>query len=312
MLIFSPVALMKGVKTRFLRKFVETRTDLLKLATILPSDSDLETYAWMDELPRMHEFLTERRIVGLGDTTYQVPNRKFESTLAVKRDHLDDQKIQMVTMRINELAAEAKGHPMSLMVEQLVNGTSATAANEDGTTRSNVCYDGGAFFSTSHPVRGVQTSTQSNLLTGSGTSISQLSADLASVKTRMSRIVDAGGKPWRRQWGEMVIVAPPDLELPFRTVLEASEISASDNMQKGAASLIIAPELTDVNDWYVLHVGGELKPLCFQERSGVEFAAQDDPNANESAFLREVYYYGTRYRGAGAYGFWQDAHKVSN
>lgn len=313
MLMHSPVSLLKGVRSRFIRTFNETRTDLLMLATMLSSDSDVETYAWIDELPRMREFLTERRITGLGDARYDVANRKFESTIGVKRDHLSDSKIDMINMRISELAKEAKGHPMTLLAEQLVNGVSASVTDsESGAIRSNVCYDGEAFFSATHPARGVLTATQSNLSAGTGTSVAQLSADLAAVKTVMSRRLDAGGKPFRRQWVQIAIVAPPDLEQNFKTVLESDLISNTTNVQKGQAQLVIMPELTDINDWYVLHVGGELKPLGFQLREPVEFASQDDPESNESAFMREVYTYGTRYRGAALYGLWQDAHKVTN
>ncbi len=310
-LIFSPASLLKGVKTRFMRKYVETRTDLLKLATTVSSDTDLETYAWMNELPNMREFLTERRIVGLGDQRYEILNRKFEQTLGVQRDHLSDGKTQLIQGRINEMAALAKGHPLSLMTEQLVNGIATTVANEDGILRNNACADGGAFFSNAHPAYGLAPA-QSNLLAGSGTSISALTADLGTIRARFARILDAGGRAWRKAWGEFVIVAPPELEIAFETILKATQIDATDNIMKGKFSLVTDPGLVDTEDWYVLHTGGELKPLVFQEREPVEFASLDDPENNESAFMREIYYFGTRYRGAGAYGFWQDAQKVNN
>lgn len=311
-LIHSPVALMKGMRTRFLRKFVETRTDLLRLATILPSDTDIENYAWIDELPRMREFLTERQVTGLADARYDVENRTFESTMSVKRTHLADGKVAMIRMRLDEMAAEAKGHPMTLMAEQLANGHLTTVTTDDGTVRRNVCYDGGAFFSTGHPARGQQVGTQSNLMAGSGTGVAALSADWAAVKSRFGRIVDAGGKAWRRSWGEIIIVCPPELENAWKTVLEADLISNTSNVQKGQASYMVMPELTDQNDWYALHVGGELKPICFQSREDVEFVSLDDPEVHEPTFFRDLNYYGARYRGAGAYGFWQDAQKVTN
>jgi len=301
MLTYSAVSLLKGLKTNFLRQFQATASNVAMIASILKSDSDYETYGFLGELPQVREFLAERQVVGLQDASYIVRNRTWESTLGVKREDLEDDKLGALPVRIGEMAANAKQHAMTLLAETLAAGDSTN------------CYDGTPFFYDSHPARGQQTAVQDNLLTGSGTSVSNLSTDLALGKARLKRQLDEGGKPFRSSWGKIVVCAPPELEHSFQSILnpEATMISNSSNVQRGEYELLIMPELTNASDWYMLHVGGVLKPLILQERKPVEFTAMDS-STDEAFFMRGIAMYGTYGRYAGAYGMWQDAVKIDN
>jgi phage major head subunit gpT-like protein len=270
------------------------------LAEEISSDSNLETYGWMGETPAVREFLTEREVRGMSETSYVVQNKEWEATIGVKRTDIEDDKLGALPTRIKGLAARAKAHADKLMFQTLENGSSATLG---------LCYDGTAFFGNSHTARGEQTAAQDNLLASAGTSVANLKTDLGAAIAQMRGFVDEAGEPFNPVLGELAVVAPPALEFPFREVLNASFSADATNVYQGAAKLVIAPHLTDAADWYLLHLGGIIKPLIFQNRSAIEFEALEA--GTESNFMRGLNYYGTRGRYNMAYGFWQDAVKVA-
>lgn len=58
--------------------------------------------------------------------------------------------------------------------------------------------------------------------------------------------------------------------------------------------------------WFLLSLNGTLKPFILQERVPADFEEITDGKA-ESVFMRDLFLYGTRWRGNAGYGFWQQA-----
>lgn len=293
------VSLEKGLRSIFIAAMLSQPGSIANdIATTVPSDADLETYGWMDSLPQVREFLTERQISGLGEARYQIQNREWELTIGVKRKDIKDDRLGALPIRIGQMAEQADDHKNQLVVDTLVAGDSTAG------------YDGANYFSTTHPNRG-SSGVQSNLHTGTGTTTAQFRADFQSVMTAKRRRRDEAGKPFRRRFGRMLVLIPPELETVAREALQAPIlVGGGTNVMVNQADIIIVPELADTNDWYVLHVGGVLKPIIFQLREGVEFSALE--GESESGFMRNAYYYGTYARYGAGYGFWQDADKVTN
>lgn len=81
------------------------------------------------------------------------------------------------------------------------------------------------------------------------------------------------------------------------------------NVLQGALDLIVTPYITGYQ-WFVLDTTREIRAVILQERSDVpvEFSALDNPNTNESVFMRDVIYYGVRARYGVGYGLWQLAY----
>lgn len=291
----SSVSLLKGLRANFIKAFVAMQSLVPMLCEEISSDSNLETYGWLGETPAVREFLTEREIRGMSETSYQVQNKEWEATIGVKRTDIEDDKLGALPIRIKGLAARAKQHADKLLFQTIeANGT---------------CYDGTAFFGNSHTARGEQTAAQDNLLASQGTSVANLKADLALAMAAMRGFVDEAGEPFHPVLGELAVLAPPALEFSFREVLNASFSADASNVYQGAAKLIVSPYLTDAADWYLLHLGGIIKPFIFQNRSPIEFEALEA--GTESNFMRGLNYYGTRGRYNMAYGFWQDAVKIA-
>ena len=67
-------------------------------------------------------------------------NKKFEATLEIPADWVKFDKTGQINVKMNELATRAASHWAGLLSSLIING------------ESGVCYDGYAFFSTSHPI----------------------------------------------------------------------------------------------------------------------------------------------------------------
>ncbi|MCK3654908.1 head protein [Pasteurellaceae bacterium Macca] len=66
----------------------------------------------------------------------------------------------------------------------------------------------------------------------------------------------------------------------------------------------------DAPAWYVFDDKNVIKPLIFQERTKPEFEAKFDPSKSDTVFMEDQYLWGSRYRCAAGFGFWQLAHKA--
>ena len=113
-----------------------------KIAMVVPSSSRENVYPWLGTLPSMRKWAGDRVIRNLSTHDYSIKNEKFESTLAVKRDDLEDDQVGIYGPLFRDMGAEAGNHPNRLVFAALSKGHELT------------CYDGQYFFDTDHPVAG--------------------------------------------------------------------------------------------------------------------------------------------------------------
>lgn len=265
-----------------------------------PSTTDTETYAWLGTVPQMREFIDTRAYQSLLSYNYSIKNRKWELTIGVDRTTIDDDRYNMIRPRIAQMGQEAARYPALLAAQTLVAGTSTTG------------YDGVNFFATTH-VEG-SSGTQSNNLTGTGTTLSAVRADLISARTAMRRFKDDQGRPMNLQ--PDLVVIPPDLQDVFEQLINTNIIALSSGTQQsnvlmGAVDIMVDANLTDLNDWFLLDTGEILKPLVYQLREPAEFTARERPD-DPKVFDTDQYAYGVRARFSFGYMLWQTAIHVSN
>jgi phage major head subunit gpT-like protein len=150
-------AAQRGFKTNFQTGFAGYTALYTLLATIVPSSAAVEDYGWLGSIPKLREWIGDRHVHGLSSKHYQIRNRKFELTIGVSRDDIEDDKLGLYRPRFEMMGASAAEHPDEVLFE-VING--AWAAN---------CYDGQFFFDTDHPVGkpGLETSV-SNMQAGAG------------------------------------------------------------------------------------------------------------------------------------------------
>jgi len=131
-----------------------------RVAMDVPSTTKVEEYGWLGKWPKIREWIGERVINNMAVNAFQVRNRKFESTVEVDIDDIEDDNIGMYTPMFSELGAATAAFPDELTWPLLKAGF------------TGLCYDGRPFFDASHPVLmadGVTLGTVSNTGGGSGT-----------------------------------------------------------------------------------------------------------------------------------------------
>jgi phage major head subunit gpT-like protein len=125
-----------------------------QIATLVPSMTAENLYAWLKQFPQLREWVGDRFIEKMATEAYRLPNKKFESTVEVSRDSIEDDQFGVYSPMFQEMGFAAAEHP-----DHLVFGAVAAGFDE-------LCYDGQPFFDTDHPVGdGVV----SNMQAGGGT-----------------------------------------------------------------------------------------------------------------------------------------------
>lgn len=151
-------ALYTAVKTNF-QIGRQTYTQLWpKIATLVPSTTAVETYAWLGEFTRLREWIGERQINRMKAHGYTLANKKFEGTEAIGREYVEDDTYGVLMPKFQDMGYAAATHPDEMTFALLLAGF------------DNLCYDGQNFFDTDHPVGDEgQEQSVSNMQAGAGT-----------------------------------------------------------------------------------------------------------------------------------------------
>lgn len=288
-----PNLLEAGLRAVFFDAYESAVGDWERIATVVPSEQDTEKYAWLGSVPKMREFKDERVPAGLLEHCYSIVNKTWESSIAVDRAALEDDQYGQIKLRVQSLADEARRHQDELVFSLLKDGF------------AGLCYDGQYFFDTDHAEG--ESGSQSNKGT---TALSATS--LQTAITSMSKFKDDKG----RIMGVVpdTLVVPPDLKWTAMELLEswlapdtaANKTDNRRNVLRNSLDLVVSPYLTDANDWFLLCTRRIVKPVIFQSRIPVEFAALE--GNSENGFMRDQYVYGVRARYNVGYGLWQLAY----
>lgn len=128
-----------------------------RVATMVPSSTETEDYAWLGEWPTLREWIGDRQVKSLSASSYSVKNKPFEGSVGIKRSKLEDDLYGIYGPMFTEMGRSAAVHPDQLVFALLAAGFSTN------------CYDGQYFFDSDHPVGiGANATTVSNVQTGSG------------------------------------------------------------------------------------------------------------------------------------------------
>ena len=133
-------AIYRGFKTAFKGAFAGVEPDWQKVATLVPSTTKTENYGWLASWPQLREWIGDRQIKSLQAFGYSITNKKFESSIGVPRDDIEDDTFGVFGNMFAEMGYAAATHPDSLVFSTLAAGA------------STVCYDGQYFFDVDHPV----------------------------------------------------------------------------------------------------------------------------------------------------------------
>lgn len=121
------------------------------VATEIPSATKINQYNFLGAFPAIREWIGDRHINKLKAHGYSITNKKYEATVEVEVDDLEDDQIGMYGTMF-----DAYGRAVSVFPDSLL-ATLVAAAH------TTLCYDGQFFLDTDHPVG---SSTTQNYNTG--------------------------------------------------------------------------------------------------------------------------------------------------
>lgn len=143
MAIITPAlitSLRAGYSKSFQDALASTPTDWARIATRVPSSNTSNTYGWLGQFPKLREWVGDRVAKDMAASGYQIANKLYEGTVAVRRVDIEDDNVGIYTPLFSEMGRAAAAHPDELVFGLLAAG------------ESTLCYDGQNFFDTDHPV----------------------------------------------------------------------------------------------------------------------------------------------------------------
>ena len=285
-------ALQVTIDLRFKQAYNAVNPISTRLASTIPSGARGNVYPMHAKLAKLRQWEGERKVVNAKCYRYNLDNEKYELTLEVDRDDIEDDNIGVYSMVIDDMGQQSRLWPDDLVFAAILAGGTETA------------YDGAAFFSNSHTLG---SETIDNLFASTA-----LTADnFAAARAAMMEYSGEDGESLRVR--PDVILVPPALEVKARKIVQASTIvesgAAVDNVLRGLCEVVVAPQLSTSaggldTTWYLLDTSRPIRPFIFQQRMAPELVSLTSPN-DEHVILRDKYLYGVKARGAAGYGpFW--------
>lgn len=138
--------LYQGFNASFKEGFGQADSDYETLTLQVKSSTREEQYGWLGQFPGFTEWVGERTVRSIREHGYVIKNRKFESTVEVKRDDIEDDAYGVYSAMFAEMGRSAASHPAELVYATLKSGFDTK------------CYDGQYFFDTDHDVSGASVS----------------------------------------------------------------------------------------------------------------------------------------------------------
>lgn len=288
----------KGFNTIFTRGKMAAQAQSFwsQIAMQTTSTGEDETYAELEKIPRMREWIGDREFHNLVANAQKLVNRDFEDSFEVDRNKIEDDKLGIFSPSIEMLGMQVGKLPDDLVVAALLAGTTTTTA------------DGQYFFDTDHPVKPSDplSATQRNYYS-SGKALTAANYEL--VRAEMMGLLGEDGKPLGIV--PNLLVVPPALDATAKRIVMADkDASGATNINQGTARHLMIPDLAAYSTaWYLMDTRFPIKPLIYQERRAAEFQAYTNSRDAE-VFKRKKYQYGADARGAAGYGWWALAFKA--
>lgn len=272
-----------GYSSVYNKAFETAKTNYQEFSTTVPSSTAEQSYKWLGQMPQMREWIGERQIQALAAYDYTLKNKKFEMTVAVPRDDIEDDQYGVYTPMFGNMGESAALHPDNLCFQALKDGF------------EKPCYDGLPFFSDNH---------KSGDKTFSNLSHENLSVE-AFEKARTAIMSITGDQGKSLNLVPNLLIVSPTNEKMARLILEADQVEGTTNVNKGLAKLLVATELADMpNVWFLGVTNRFIKPIIYQDRKKIKltsYTKDDDMNV----FLNDEFVWGVDGRSNAGYSFWQ-------
>ena len=302
-MIISPAtlnALFTGFETKWWQAYEQTPVFWQELASLQPSTTEFQTFAWPARIPVMRQWLGARVANNMAPyvTTYQ--NIDYEVSETIGRNKIEDDQYDVFATPLLQMLAEgAKKQPDYLLIDALQNGTATTI------------WDNQNFFDAAHPVdmRNSALGTQANNFTTKALTLD----NYADVFTKMESFKGENGKPLRIKPDTLIV--PPALRTIAQQILFGdslapttmggiTQVGANTNVWKNSAKLLVLPELgNEATTWYLADTSKVVKPFVWTLRKPAEFTYLNNPT-DQNVYQRNEFDFGVHMRGNLGYALW--------
>lgn len=294
-----PNAVAAKVRREFMRMMDAPVPDdnLLNLiALTIPSDGDYEDYAWLGDLPSMEEWIGERQLKDLKEYNYSLKNKKWEVSIQVDRETVEDDRLGVILPRVKGMVDEVKRHRLWIVFRTLGLGFTQKG------------YDGVYFFSASHPTNTSAdvSSTFSNL-----GSLPMTYDNVQTTITYMQSQKNDRGKSLRIDpnvcvcGSNMRVTAEEIFNSEYLPYVGSNDNQMNRNPLYKKCQVVLSDDFKDAcgssgeNSWVLLDTSKSVKPLVFQDRQNARFLSLG-PNS-DMGFMRDKFAYGVDCRDNAGY-----------
>lgn len=240
--------------------------------------SERNTYTWFGTTPIMEDVTHDQvTLGGLARYNFTIVNREYQAGLEITRAAMERDQLNLHRPRIADLGREAARHPGELIFNLFETPGDA--------------FDGTAFFADTRVIG--ESANIDNSLAGTGLTVANLQTDLGLGRSAMRQFQDDRGRP--QNLIPNTIVCPPALEQTFWQALNVNQgqqtnpaipVGVDGVWSQAGYSVVVNPYLTEVDDWYLLHVGqGENRPFIWQVEKMPVLEGITSPNT-EAGMIR--------------------------
>lgn len=291
-------ATLDALRTRFSMQFAAayegTEVWHDKVATTVPSDSKSNTYGWKAMQTRLREWIGARVAQNLSEHSYVLTNKKFEGTVELDRDDIEDDNLGIfASMTIPDLGNAARKHP-DLLIADLLHSNSGAGPT---------AFDGKAFFADDHPTYAQAQFTQTYDNLNLATTLDQ--DGVSTAWATMTSYTGENGMPLGVMPTHLIV--PPQLRKRAQVVMQSTTYALPgsiatvgsatvDNALRGWMDIIVIPELAlDPTFWYMADLSKPIKPLLYQVRDQAQLVARINPE-DPKVFDQDKFTWGVRNR----------------
>lgn len=283
-----------NIKTTFNKAFEKKSEDASwrDIAMEVPSSTSKESYKWLSRWPKFVPWVGRKNIKSLQAYKYEIENEKFESTIAVAKDDIEDDNLNGLDISAKGSAQTAAEFPLDL-VRKVVKGMFV-----------NKCLDGQPFIDTDHPM----TDADGNDYSVSNKGTAKLACDTLAAAEASFGVGYNAMINFKDEEGEYLETTPDTLMVgtklwtKAKLLMEAEKFAdGSENPYKGLCKVKLERAMPE-DAWALLDTSKEVKPFIFQNRKKPDFVQSLD---DEITFMEGLYLFGLEARGAAGYGFWQ-------
>ena len=253
-----------------------------KIAMPVNSKGSSEKYAWLGTVPGLREFKSERIPGTLSSFGYEIDNKKWESTLDVDRDLIEDDQTGQIMLAISGLATKAAKHYTILTSKAFDLGFETPI------------YDGQNFFDADHEGG-------SNFL---GNEKALTADNLEAAEKLLNFQADDRGE-LLGYMGTALIVGP-ELRAKAERLINSKFIevngAALENPNYKRYELVVLPHLGTSKKWAVADLSEGLLPFVVQIRVPITGPIAKTDLNSDRAFDKDIFTWGTRARHNVGYG----------